>query len=156
MSSNVVNQVSFLPTTKSFPIDSDELSFELNKAYVDIANSVNSRIIGVFPTNRPAITGESWFVNKNQKQQVLRQVYPLKSTNNIPHGIDLRRVSRFTNCYGSFTDGTNWYGAFYAGSTAIAGQITFYIDPMNIVIVPGGGAPTVSDGTIVLQWQSLV
>lgn len=156
MASNVVNQVAYLQTTRQFPLEAIELTSELDKAYVDIANAVNSRIIGIFPTTRSAITGENWFLEKNKKQQVLRQVYKFTNTNNIPHGIDVKRVNRFTKCYGSYTDGTNWYGAIYASNVAIPGQISFYITPTDIVFVVDAAAPVLTDGTIVLEWLSQV
>lgn len=157
MSSNIVNQVSFLRTTRDFPTeDPEQLSVECNKAYLDTANAVNSRIIGIFPVSRPAVTGESWFFT-NQKQQTLRQVYDVTSTTSIAHGLTLSQIPRFTRLYGNFTDSTNWYG-FIPGTPnlAIPGQIVFYLTPTNIVFVVGAGAPTVSKGQVVLEWLSNV
>jgi len=39
-------------------------------------------------------------------------------------------------------------------SRAIAGQISFYVDPTNIVILAGVGAPTITSGLIILEWLS--
>lgn len=156
MSSNVVNSIPYLRTSREFPVNPDMLRVEVNKAYIDIANSVNNRVIGLFPTNRPAITGESWFINNNQRQQTLRQVYTFTTTVNIPHGIDLTNIFGFTHNYGNFTDGTNWYGLINGSNVAIAGQISFYVDPTNIVFLVGGGAPAVTNGILVLQWLSFV
>jgi len=155
MSSNVVNQVAYLRTTREFPEDNKQLSVEVNRAYVDIANAVNSRTISVFPTNRPAINGESWFFDKNQRQQGFRQIYTFTTTSAIPHGINFSNIGRFVRCWGEYTDGTNWYGLIHASNVAIAGQITFYLTPTNITFVTGAGAPALTSGTIVLEWLSV-
>lgn len=154
MSSNVVNQTPYLRTSRNFPVDAAQLTIEVNKSYVDIANAVNSRTIGIFPSGNPAVGGESWFINSSNRQQSLRQIYPFTALGNIPHNIKTAGISQFTKCSGSFTDGTNWYGAIFASNVAIAGQISFYITPTNIVILAGAGAPTISKGIIVLEWLS--
>lgn len=156
MSANIINQVSFLRTSRDFPTENPEqLSVECNKAYVDTANALNARTIGIFPVNRPAITGESFFFT-TQKQQTLRQVYDVTSTASIPHGINLSQISRFTRTYGNFTDSTKWYGFISGSPTAITGQIVFSIDSTNIVFTVGAGAPTVTAGQIILEWCSFV
>ena len=148
----------YIRTTRDFPIELEELSSEVNRAYLDIAQKLNDRTIGLFPTTRSAINGEAWYIEKNQKQQAFRQVYTFMAANlvtPVPHNIVFERfVERFTKCQGSFTDGTNFYGAIYGSSVAIAGQISFYITPTNIVILAGVGAPTITQGIIVLEWLS--
>ncbi len=148
----------YLPRQRNFPNESPQvLGIELDKAYIDIASRVNERTIGLFAQGNQIITGENWFLNgQPKKQQTLRQVYPVTSTNPIPHGINLSQINGFTRAYGQFTDGTNWYGLFFAGSVAIAGQLTFYLTDSQIVIVPGAGAPAVNSGLIVLEWLSTV
>lgn len=154
MSTNVVNQVPYLRTSRDFPTEIEQLTVEINKAYVDTANAVNNRIISLFPTTRPAINGESWFITNNQRQQGFRQVYAFTTTANIAHGINFVNVERFTRNYGEFTDGTNWYGLINGSNVAIAGQISFYVTPTNIVFLTGGGAPALTKGNIVLEWIS--
>jgi hypothetical protein len=151
---NVINQVPYLRTSRNFPEEAHMLTLEMNKAYVDIANAVNARTIGIFPTTRPAVGGESWFLNQNQRQQNLRQIYIFTATGSIPHGINFNSASYFTKCSGSFTDGTNWYGAIFASNIAITGQVSFYVTPTNIVILSGAGAPAITSGIIVLEWIS--
>lgn len=153
---NVVNQAAFLRTTRDFPEDNHDLTVELDRAYVDTANAVNTRIIGIFPTNRPAITGEQWFFN-SQKRQTLRQLYSFTSTASIVHGINFKSVYAFSRCFGEYTDGTNWYGIINGTSVSIAGQLVFYLTPSNIVFVTGGGTmPVLTKGNIVLEWISNV
>jgi len=155
MSSNIINQVSYLRTSRNFPQDIKELTVELNKSYIDTANAINCRTIGIFPTDRPAIGGEGWYIT-SQKQQNLRQIYTFTASGNIPHGINTKNISQFTKCSGSYTDGTNWYGTIFGTSTAIAGEVSFYITPTNIVVLSGAGAPAITSGTIVLEWLSKV
>ena len=156
MSTNVVNQVAYLRTSREFPEAAHQLTVEVNKAYVDTANAVNNRIIGIFPTTRPAITGEGWFLTGNQKQQTLRQVYTFTTTTAINHNVQIFTTNQFTRCFGSYTDGTNTYGLIFGTSVAIAGQITFYTTATQIVFVVGGGAPALTSGRITLEWLSSV
>ncbi len=152
---NVVNTMPYIRTTRDFPIELEELSSEINRAYLDIAQKLNDRTIGLFPTTRSAVNGEAWYIEKNQKQQAFRQVYPFTAVGNLPHNIDFSRtVERFTKCQGSYSDGTNFYGVIYASNVPIAGQISFYITPTNIVILDGGGTPAITQGIIVLEWLS--
>ncbi len=158
MSANIVNQASYLRTSRNFPEDDmHKLSVEINRSYLDIANAVNSRTISIFPTNRPVVNGESWFFN-NQRQQAFRQIYPFTAAGNVPHGINFSSVSQFTKCSGSYTTsaGTMWFGAIYSSSVGIAGQVTFYVTATNIVIVQDATAPVIGKGTIVLEWISQV
>lgn len=154
MTSNVVNRVPYLRTTREFPENLKELTLQINKSYLDIANVVNTRTIGLFPTNRPAINGEEWFLLNNKKQQALRQVYTFTSTASISHGIQVIEPSQFIRCFGSYTDGTNSYGLIFGTNVAIAGQIVFYVTSTQIVFMVGGGAPALTKGTIVLEWLS--
>lgn len=138
------------PTT-----DVKALSTQIDVAYVDIAYKVNLRTIGVFPNKFSVATGERWYLaGSNQGQQTLRQVYQFSSTGSIVHGLNVSTINYFTKPQGSFTDGTNWYGAIYASNVAIAGQVSFYITSTNIVIIAGAGAPVITSGIIVLEWLS--
>lgn len=155
MSNNIVNQTPYLRTSRNFPVEIQQLVVEVNKSYIDIANAVNSRTISIFPTNRPAINGESWFLLNNQRQQAFRQVYTFTTTASIPHGIMVVDPAQFVRCFGTYTDGTNSYGLIYGTNQPIAGQLVFYVNPTNIVFVPGGGTmPPVTRGVVVLEWLS--
>lgn len=156
MSTNIPNQVNFLRSQRLFPQEAQPLSVEIDRMYTDVANAVNSRVIGFFPTNRPIQNGESWFLT-SQRQSAFRQIYTFTgaSPGNIPHGISWPSVAQISpkSC-GSYTDGTNWYGVLYASSVAIAGQVSFYVTNVNIVILVDAGAPVPTSGTIVLEWIS--
>lgn len=166
---NIINRSPYLRTSREYPEDNvSQLVQEINKSYLDIATAVNDRTIGIFPVNRPAITGESWFITGNRRQQTLRQVYTITnaiySSGSILHGINILGISQMSPfCYGSYLDTSGNYNGFIYGSssaTSIPGQISFYITPNSagnvldgtIVFVTDGAAPTFSSGTIVLQW----
>lgn len=151
---NIINQIPFLRTTRDFPEELHQLSVEVNRAYVDIANAVNNRTISLFPTSKFANTGNSYYIQSNLRQQSFRQVYVFTSTVNIPHGINLSQIDRIAIMYGDFTDGTNWYGLIAGSNVAIIGQISFYIDANNIIFLIGAGAPALTKGNIVIEWIS--
>jgi hypothetical protein len=157
MSSNVRTQSSFLRSQWQFPDDNPQaLAVQMDRAYIAIANSVNEREIGLFPTSMPVQNGKIWFVDSSKRQAGLCQVFTFTGTGNIAHNINLSSLAGFTCCYGSFTDGTNWYGAIFGSNVAIAGQVSFYITPTNIVVLGGDGAPSITSGTIILEWRSQV
>lgn len=156
MSTKTLFQAPYLRTSRSFPPDIDVMTIELNKAYIDVANCVNLRTIGIFSSRYATVTGESWFFEENRKQQSIRQIFTFTTTANITHNLNFEDISRFTSCYGDFTDGPNWYGLIFGTNIAIAGQISFYITPTQIVFAVGGGAPAITQGIIVLEWLSNV
>jgi hypothetical protein len=161
MNNNVINQTPYLPTSRNFPEELEQLTVEVNKSYVDIANAVNMRTIGLYPGGRPALTGNSFFLNGNQRQQTLRQVYTFTSAGSINTGIRDDFTPGFVAIYGTFTDGTNWYPLPYVDVIAANNQINVIIEPgspsWNIVITAGSGAPpTISSGYVVLEWLSNV
>lgn len=152
-----LQQSPYLRVQRDFPSDDvQKLTVEMDRSYIDTASKVNERIIGLHAVNFPMITGEKWyFFGQPKPQQTLRQIYTFTSTGNIPHGINFITVSQISpKSYGSFTDGTNWYGAIYTSNTAISGQVSFYVTSTNIVVLAGAGAPTITNGTINLEWLS--
>lgn len=154
--SNVVNANAFLRTTREFPSEGDKLRVELNRTYVDIANIVNFRTIGLFPVNRPAQNGESWFLTMNQRQQGFRQVYAFSSFTSpliIPHGISFTGISQFTRIYGTAFDNTYYYPLPFVDIVA-ANQIIIKVDATNINVIAGPSAPVIVSGLIILEWIS--
>lgn len=153
MSTNVTNQKPYLRTSREFPEDLAQLAKEVTKAYIDTANVCNERVIGVYAKNRASINGKSFFF-ENRKQQGLQQLYSFTAAGNIPHGLNFNGIALFSTAYGSYTDGTNYYGVIYGSSVPIAGQVSFYITPLNIVVLLGAGAPAITSGMIVLEYIS--
>lgn len=152
MSTNIANQVAFLPTTRVFSQNLDSLTLELNRNYVEIAQAVNNRTIAIFPKNQSALNGKRWFLNTGSYQSGQRQVYDFSSFTNFDHGLNLDSIDYFTQCYGQFTNGTDWYGLLFSTPTVSAGQVNFYIDPSQIVFVASGTAPAITKGIIILEW----
>jgi hypothetical protein len=158
MTTTNLQGVPYLKTQWQFPYDDQRgLANQLDIAYIEIASKVNARTIGTYAINFPIVTGERWYFggSSTSPQQSLRQVYQFTGAGNIAHGINLAAVSLINHkCYGSYTDGTNWYGAIYSSSVGIAGQVTFYVAPTNIVVTVDGAAPAVTSGEITLEWVS--
>lgn len=147
----IINRSPYLKNAREFPEEVEQLAFQVNLTYVEIANAVNQRVIGIFPTTNPAVTGEAYYITTN-KQQSFRQVYTFTTTANIPHNIDFVNIYGFSLQFGSYTDGTNWYGLIPGTSVAIPGVISFYLTPTDIVFNVGAGAPALTKGLIVLTW----
>ena len=155
-SSSIANPGNFLRTSRNFPAEIQPLTVEINKAYVDIANQVNDRISAIFGTVL-TITGESWFLDGQAgRQNSLRQVYVVTATGTYVHGINFQDMTAFSRMYGQYTDGTYWYGLIPASNTAIAGQVSFYLDNTNINVIAGAGAPSLTYGLIILEYISQV
>lgn len=155
---SVANPGNFLRTSRNFPAEIGQLTVEINRSYTEVAQQVNNRISGIYGLNTTIITGEAWYLNGSVgKQQTLRQIYSFTGTGNIAHGLAWSSVSLISpKSYGTYTDGTNWYGVIYASSVAIAGQVTFYVTPTNIVVQAGAGSPSITQGYIILEWLSQV
>jgi hypothetical protein len=147
--SNVVNQSPFLRTSRSFPREAEKLTIEVDKSYIDIANAVNSRTIGIFPTGRPALTGESWFLNVNQRQQSFRQVYNITSYASFNHGINFDEVSAFTVIRAVGFDGTNYFPIPFLSS------VNIFVTPTQVVLQTTS-PPALVSGIVILEWLSQV
>jgi len=150
-----INQSSYLRLQRTFPQDPQALSVELSKAYIDIANVVNKRIIGIF-SNSETITGENWVLDgASTKQQTLREVFQFSQSGSIAHGINLSQISGFTRIYGTFTDGINWYPLPYVDVVDATNQVNIYVSGTDIVITSGAGSPpSIVSGYCVLEWLS--
>lgn len=158
MSSNISNTVPYLRTTRDFPEDPQVLRIELNKMYIDIANVVNARTIGLFTNNKPVVNGEQWFTEGlPRRQQALRQIYPFVAADlpNIPHQIIIPQISGFVRIWGTYVDaGGIWYPLPYVDATASTNQVALLVNATNIVVTVGAGAPVPVRGTIILEWLS--
>lgn len=143
----------FLRTSRNFPTDINQLSVEIDRSYVDIANAVNSRIIGLYVNNRSVVTGESYFIT-SARQQTLRKVFSFTNTSSITHNIQVTDPNQWSCCYGNYNDGTNGYGLIWGTNLAIPNQISFYVTSTQIVFVVDAGAPALTSGRIVLEWLS--
>lgn len=147
----------YLREQRQFPNDNvDTLARQIDHAYIDIASKVNLRVIGVFANTFYVINGERWYLTgSSTSQQALRQVFLFNAAGAINHNITAASLSKISpRSYGSYTDGTNWYGVIYASTIPILGQVTFYVTPTQIVIVSAATAPAITSGIIVLEYIS--
>lgn len=155
MTTNIINQSAYLRTTREFPYEPEKLNLQINKSYIDIASAVNVRMIGLFPTNSSAITGEDWFLVAAQRQQTLRRVYTFTTTASITHQIPITDTNQFSRCWGSYTNGTNSFGIIWGNSGGtIPNNISFYLTSTQIIFQVDGGAAALTSGRIVLEWLS--
>lgn len=153
------SNVPYLITSRDFPKDPEQLTQSLNRAYLDTANAVNARTVGLYSTGHQNITGEQWFLTNGRKYQTIRQVYQFMSTAAIPTNINLGTFGGFTEMYGNYTDGTNWYPLIGSSSTSITDQISFYVaanGSITFVVDGGGGTPSLTKGIIILAWLTPV
>lgn len=157
---SIINATPFLREARSFPEDIKDLSFQSSKAYLETANGINQRTIGIYPVNKSAITGNGYYFS-SQKQMGLRQMYAFTSTSNINLGFKLNTLSNIIQMYGTYTDSTSYFGLIAGTSVAIAGQISFFVTVDGasttsdiIQFVLGAGAPALTSGVIVIEWAS--
>jgi hypothetical protein len=160
MSSNsdVINQVPYIQTSRNFPEQARQLTVEITRAYIDIAIAVNKRTIGIFPTSKPAITGESWFVDDNRQRQTLREVYTFLAiapggSLSIRHNISTGTYE-FTRIYGTCKTALPDNRPIPYASIAANSNIDLRVDATNIIISNGAAAPAIVSGIIVLEWMS--
>ena len=157
MNNSLQSQNNFLRTSREFPKEINSLSFEVDKSYVDVANAVNVRTIGIFPINRPTVTGESFFLISNKKQQSLRQVYKFGAiapgaTLSIPYTIN--GFSQFSRIYGTCITAVPDYRPIPYASVTVNANIELKVTTTNIVISVGAASPAIVSGIIILEWIS--
>ena len=167
---NILNKVPYLRTSRQFPQELSQLCIEMSKSYIDTALAVNVRTIGIFPTNNPVVTGESWYFS-SKRQQTLRQFYPFKAIAagtelDIPHGLDLNNVVLFTRIYATVKTTIPDYRPIpFVDPTGGTVTMTILVGPglvppnvgvPCIRIVLGATAVPVTSGVAVLEWLSNV
>lgn len=145
----------FLRTSRSFPEELDRLTVECNKSYVEIASAVNNRVIGIFPVNKPAITGNSYYLTSS-RQQTLRQIFSITSYTNFNHGISTTSIPFFPVIKGSGFNGVNYFPIPFVNGSDTTGQVEVFVNSTQVVFVAGVNAPTITSGIIELEWMSPV
>lgn len=160
MNFNAINQAPFVKTSRLFPEDMPSLIQELTVSYTESSSALNDRIIGLYPSNRPAVTGQSYYIT-TQKKQGLRQIYTFQNTNDIPIGFKLSSIFTVPHAYGSYKSGTFINGLIFGTNGFIANQISFYlaVDGTStqsdlIKFRVDAGAPALNSGIIILEWIS--
>lgn len=142
----------FLRTSREYPEDLRQLTVEVNKSYIETAYAVNNRTIGIFSLERQSLTGETWFIESSQRQQIVRQLYRFEAAGSFAHGFNMVDSSGIARLYGSFTNGTNWYPLPYVDIVSAANQINIIVTPTDIVITAGAGTPpAIVSGYVILE-----
>ena len=155
---NVVNHMPYLRTSREFPEELSQLAIQANKSYVDVANAVNLRTIGIFPTNRPAITGNSYFLS-TLRNQSLRQIFTFTTiaagaTLTIPYTVN--GFTQFVQIYGTCLTAFPDARPLPYSSVVANANIELRVDTVNflIIITNGAASPQINSGLIVLEWLS--
>lgn len=154
---NIINQIAFIRTSREFPTDLHQLAQEVNKCYVDIAQALNTRTVGFYPINTPALTGNNYFLNNNQSYLSFRQLFQFGAiaagaTLNIDYGNI--SFTQFVAIYGTcITDQPDMRPIPYASVVANA-NIDIRIDTAagNIVIAVGAASPNIISGLVIIEW----
>lgn len=142
----------FIATSTFFPDDFPEFRAKFLELYRDLANSVNTREVGIYDLSE-FLTGENWSTpgNPQVKRKTYRKIFFFSDASlTFAHGIT--GIVLTTHIYGSVTDGTNFFPLPYVSAVAIANQIQIDVTPVNVVVTKGGAAPAITNGTIVLEY----
>jgi len=150
-------QSPYLPKQRNFPNNNAQaLGVELDKSYIDIAGKVNEKVIGVYALETQLVTGETWYIYKNKRQQTLRRVYIFDVIEpgaelTIVHGIT--DIQIFTKIYGTVvTDIPDYRPLPYVDVTDITKCMAILVDVTEIKITLGAAADKVQSGLVVLEW----
>lgn len=154
----------FVPTFRQFPTDD---AHNLEKQLVNFHNqtntAVNNRTISTFQLHvdgdsQMLPNGERWFPTAAQSTtpQRLRDGFRLvvqvsDSTLVVAHNIT--QINQVTRLYGAFLDGSSvWQTLPYVDVAASANQIKISVSSTQIIVTKGAGAPSVSQGIVVLEF----
>jgi len=150
-----VQQSPFLREQRNFPAESIQaFSLEVDRAYVDIAQKVNTRTIALFANRNIIITGERWFLaNQSEGKQTQRFLLQFSSAGSFIHNLDLLTSLGVTKITGTFTDGTNWYPLPYV-STTVTNQVSVFVTQTDVVITAGSTAPAITSGFVIIEFLS--
>lgn len=156
----------YLRNQRQFPNDDlRELSNQCDHTYIDIAQKVNIRTIGLFASGFQIVTGERWYLQgQSQVQQTLRQLYPFGAVAagtelDIPTGIT--NLVEFTRIYGTcITDVPDYRPLPFSDQGSATNNINILVatvaGTLQIRILPGSTGANIVSGNIVLEWLSQV
>lgn len=146
----------YLPTSRDFQQDDQNLRLLLSRSYTDVANSVNLKVNGVFETVETQ-NSEQFFGtpnNQNKKRYAFRKAFTFGAiiagaTTTIAHAIT--GVTSYTNIYGTAITSTDNRPIPHASVTANA-NIEVIVDSTTITINNGAGGPDITSGIIILEY----
>ncbi len=155
---SIVNQTPYVRSSRDFPTEVVTLSQEVDKSYLDLANALNQRTIGIYATKNPSVTGNAFFVS-GQKQQGLRQLYVVPAI--AAGATGTIAITKYYSPYalisGAVTTSSDSRPIPYASVTANA-NIEVKVDSatLTIRISVGAASPAIVSGFVVLEWISPV
>jgi hypothetical protein len=149
----------YLPTSRQFPVNNlPNLEPELVKSYIEIAQAVNIRIIGVFE-NIQIVTGERWYsidpVNALKKRQSYRKSFPFGAITAgtplaINHGIT--GITICTKIYGTCVTALPDFRPIPYVSAGTNAAIDVRVTSTQIIILVESSSPNIVSGNIVLEY----
>ena len=156
-SSDEALQSNQLPISFEFPLEQDEFRNTVDNTYKRIANSVNTKVGGLYPLQEIAAfkqyyTANDPFVFRN----VYRKIFSFGAiaagaTLLIPHGITT--FTEMTVIEGHcITDIIDYRPIPYVSNANVNQQISIRVTSTDIVIVNGSGAPNITQGTAILEY----
>lgn len=152
MSSNFTNTGNFLPSSRSFPEDdTPQLSYEVNKAYVDIATQVNARTSGIYAEDTNVNTGNTWYLN-DETVQSRRKVLRFFEDGTFPHGIV--NLIRTFSIYGSFRDTDGVFYPLPFVSIPANESVRVEVTATDYIISSVSFTPAIDEGFLVIEFQN--
>lgn len=149
-------QNAYLPTTRGFPADPTQLNGDLSKSYIEIAQAVNFRTIGVFDKFQ-VVTGERWFNEPDalSKRQTYREVFTvgaIAAGGNATFAHLITGIVAFTRMYGTCITDTPDYRPIPYASVAANSNIDLRVQGPNIIVANGAAAPNIVSAIVVLEY----
>jgi len=129
------------------------MTTEMTRGWMETANAVNSRVIGIFST-QPTISGKKYSIRGTQTQ-TLQEVWEFDDALlTIP--LNVSRINQVYAIYGGFTDGTIWYPLPYVDpvpGNQVGVTVLCAVPVSHISIIKGGTAPAITQGIIIMEWS---
>lgn len=151
----------FIATSTYFPDDYNSFREKFLELYRDLANTVNTRDVGVFDLDE-FLTGQNWFTSGNPqiKRKTFRKCFVIGAiaaggTLTFAHGITQYSPLTFTHGWGEVITNAATFNKRpvpYASATLVTDQIQLDYDDTNVRIINGATAPAISSGLIVLEY----
>lgn len=147
---------SFLPTTKNFFVDEEQLRIILTRMYSDIVFSMNLKEIGSYEQIE-LYSGKQFFMpgTAQLKRYVYRKSFVFGAiasgaTSTQAHGI--AQLSSFTSIYGTcVTDIIDYRPIPYSSETTTT-NIELLVDATNITMINGSTAPNITSALVILEY----
>lgn len=154
----------FVPTFRQFPTeDAHNLEKQLVNFHNQTNTAVNNRTISTFQLHvdgdsQMLPNGERWFSTAPQlatSPQRLRDGFRIVvqvAGASLVVNHNITQINQVTRLYGAFFDGTFWQHLPYVDTLAAANQIAIKVSPTQIIVTKGVGAPSISQGIVILEY----